>query len=213
MGSARACPPCSAFRRLSSSPSASFQRRLSSASVPTQREASFFVMANKGGKGGPQMQAIDLTKLNLMQLTQFKNSLDQDLQFYQESLQNLKHAQSKFQESSESLQRCAGGNGGKDILVPLTGSMYVPGKLSDSVKVIVEIGTGYYVEKDVPATREYFAGKVKYVTEQMEKVQAVGQEKSKIREAVMDVMESKLSAQFQQQKLSAGAAGTSQASS
>lgn len=46
--------------------------------------------ANKGG-----MQQIDLTKLNLMQLTQFKNQLDQDLQFYQESLQNLKHAQSK----------------------------------------------------------------------------------------------------------------------
>ena len=48
------------------------------------------IMANKG-----KMQAIDLTKLSLMQLTQFKNSLDQDLQFYQESLQNLKHAQSK----------------------------------------------------------------------------------------------------------------------
>ena len=41
------------------------------------------------------MKQIDLTKLNLMQLTQFKNQLDQDLTFYQESLQNLKHAQSK----------------------------------------------------------------------------------------------------------------------
>ena len=41
------------------------------------------------------MQAVDLTKLNLMQLTQFKQGLDTDLQFYQESLQNLKHAQSK----------------------------------------------------------------------------------------------------------------------
>ena len=40
-------------------------------------------------------QAVDLTKLNLMQLTQFKNGLDSDLQFYQESLQNLKMAQSK----------------------------------------------------------------------------------------------------------------------
>ena len=44
-----------------------------------------------------QPQAIDLAKLNLMQLTQFKNQLDQDLQFYQESLQNLKHAQSKYE--------------------------------------------------------------------------------------------------------------------
>ena len=41
------------------------------------------------------VQTIDLTKLNLMQLTQFKNQLDQDLQFYQESLQNLKLAQTK----------------------------------------------------------------------------------------------------------------------
>ena len=41
------------------------------------------------------MQAVDLTKLNLMQLTQFKNGLDSDIQFYQESLQNLKLAQSK----------------------------------------------------------------------------------------------------------------------
>ncbi len=47
-------------------------------------------MANKS-----QVQTIDLTKLNLMQLTQFKNQLDQDLQFYQESLQNLKVAQMK----------------------------------------------------------------------------------------------------------------------
>ena len=29
------------------------------------------------------MQAVDLTKLNLMQLTQFKNGLDTDIQFYQ----------------------------------------------------------------------------------------------------------------------------------
>ena len=41
------------------------------------------------------MQTIDLKKLDLMQLTQIKNQLDQDLQFYQESLGNLKHAQTK----------------------------------------------------------------------------------------------------------------------
>lgn len=45
--------------------------------------------------GKSQVQTIDLSKLNLMQLTQFKNQLDQDLQFYQESLQNLKLAQTK----------------------------------------------------------------------------------------------------------------------
>ena len=36
---------------------------------------------------------------------------------------------------------------GKTILVPLTNSLYVPGKLSDTEYVIVDVGTGYYVKK------------------------------------------------------------------
>lgn len=36
---------------------------------------------------------------------------------------------------------------GKPLLVPLTTSLYVPGTLADTEKVIVDVGTGYYVEK------------------------------------------------------------------
>ena len=70
---------------------------------------------------------------------------------------------------------------GKAVLVPLTGSMYVPGQLSNPSKVIVDIGTGYYVEKESSAAQDYFNRKVKYVTENMERVQAIGNEKAKIR--------------------------------
>jgi len=95
--------------------------------------------------------------------------------------------------------------------VPLTGSMYVPGKLSEPGKVLVDIGTGYYVQKERDAAAAYFEKKVKYVQEQMEKVQAIASEKIRIREAVMDVMEVKVAQQFaQQQKASsATAAATS----
>ena len=60
-----------------------------------QTDAMAAVKQQSSLKEQPGMQAVDLTKLNLMQLTQFKNGLDTDLQFYQESLQNLKLAQSK----------------------------------------------------------------------------------------------------------------------
>ena len=70
---------------------------------------------------------------------------------------------------------------GKEVLVPLTGSMYVPGILSQPDKVIVDIGTGYYVEKESTAAQQYFERKVKFVTENMERVQAIGNEKAKIR--------------------------------
>ena len=106
---------------------------------------------------------------------------------------------------------------GCDVLVPLTGSMYVPGKLSNPDKVVVDIGTGYYVEKNSKDAQDYFNRKGKYVTENMERVQAIGMEKNKIRfvlgiltmnyvtaqqyycrELVMDVMQDKLKAQFSQ---------------
>lgn len=40
------------------------------------------------------------------------------------------------------------GTDGKDeILVPLTSSLYVKGTLADREKVLVDVGTGFYVEK------------------------------------------------------------------
>lgn len=32
------------------------------------------------------------------------------------------------------------------MLVPLTASLYVPGMLDDSEKVLVDVGTGYFIE-------------------------------------------------------------------
>jgi hypothetical protein len=33
------------------------------------------------------------------------------------------------------------------MLVPLTSSLYVPGRITDPEHVVVDIGTGYYVKK------------------------------------------------------------------
>lgn len=35
----------------------------------------------------------------------------------------------------------------KKILIPLTSSLYVPGKIKDTVNVLMDVGTGYFVEK------------------------------------------------------------------
>ena len=36
---------------------------------------------------------------------------------------------------------------GKPLLVPLTTSLYVPGSLADAENIMVDVGTGFYVEK------------------------------------------------------------------
>lgn len=141
------------------------------------------------------MQQIDLSSLNIPQLSTLKQQLDQELNLFQESLASLKVAQSKFQNSGETLERINTEMEGDSILVPLTGSMYVPGKMYDTDKLIIDVGTRYYVEKDNKAAKDYFQRKVKFVTEQMEKIQYLGLEKSKIRDTIVELLELKLAQQ------------------
>ncbi|KPJ14513.1 Prefoldin subunit 5 [Papilio machaon] len=150
----------------------------------------------------PGMQQIDLSKLNLPQLAQLKQQVDHDLQVFQESLQALKIAQGKFVDSGETVEKLTPATKGKTILVPLTSSMYVSGTIADTDNVIIDIGTGYYAQKDIEGAKDYFKRKVQFVTEQMEKIQVLGIEKTKVKDAICMMMEMKIQAQSEPQKVS-----------
>ena len=50
-------------------------------------------------------------------------------------------------------------------MLPLTQSLYVPGKVSGGDSVLVDIGTGYYAEKSVSSAKEMIDRKARCVTE------------------------------------------------
>jgi len=156
-------------------------------------------MSQISASEAPNTQQIDLMSLNVGQLSALKQQLEQELNLFQESLQSLKMAQTKFANSGDSLDQVTPDCDGKSILVPLTGSMYVPGKLKDPKHVIIDIGTRYYVQKEIDEAKDYFNRKVKFVTDEMEKIQVLGLEKSKIRDAIVEVIELK----YQQQQAQA----------
>ena len=56
-------------------------------------------------------------------------------------------------------------------LLPLTSSLYVPGRLSDPEKVIVDVGTGYFVEKSRADAKKHYQDKIADVTKNMEQLQ------------------------------------------
>ncbi|XP_013776765.1 prefoldin subunit 5-like [Limulus polyphemus] len=154
---------------------------------------------------GEKMQAVDISKLGLAQLTQLKQQLDQEIELFSSSLQQLRAAHGKFQDSKECVEKLTPDTKGKEILVPLTGSMYVLGHFSDVDKVLCDVGTGYYVEKDISAASDYFKRKNKFVGDQITKVQKLAQDKVTLREIVIETMEAKLQATLAAQQ----AAGTS----
>ncbi|CAB1353750.1 unnamed protein product [Coregonus sp. 'balchen'] len=145
--------------------------------------------------------AVNLTELSLPQLEGLKTQLEQETEFLTSSIGQLKVVQTKYVEAKDSLSVLNKNNAGKELLVPLTSSMYVPGTLHDVEHVLVDVGTGYYVEKNVDDTKEFFKRKIDFLTKQIEKIQPALQEKYGMKQAVIEVMNIKIQ-QLQSQQAS-----------
>ena len=66
---------------------------------------------------------------------------------------------------------------GTPILVPLTPSLYVPGKLASTETVLVDIGTGFYVEKTPPAAQDFYSRKVEELGRNLQDLEKIVQGK------------------------------------
>jgi prefoldin alpha subunit len=98
---------------------------------------------------------VDVTQLPPADLQKLRTSLTEDVQTITQNYGNLKMAHSKYGQALEALSDITPENKDKRIMVPLTSSLYVPGQLSNIETVLVEVGTGYYVEKQIPDARTF----------------------------------------------------------
>ena len=125
-----------------------------------------------------------------------KKSLDDEIQHLTQSFESLRLAQSKFRDCLKSL---ASGLSPKThdraILVPLTSSLYVPGKLADTERVIVDVGTGFYVEKSVKDAAAFYESKVKDLEGKLGGLEKVIQSKGQSLGVVEDEIRQKVVAQ------------------
>ncbi|XP_045690590.1 prefoldin subunit 5-like isoform X2 [Phyllostomus hastatus] len=137
-------------------------------------------------------QSVNITELNLPQLEMLKNQLDQEVEFLSTSIAQLTVVQTTYVEAKDCLKVLNKGNEGKKLLVPLTSSMYVPGKLHDGEHTLIYVGTGCYVEKTPEDAKDFFERKTDFLTKQMEKIQPALKEKHARKQAVMETMSQKI---------------------
>jgi prefoldin alpha subunit len=114
-----------------------------------------------------EQQKLPIEQANLQQLAQVKQSLDSDVQNLQVTAGTLSEASSRFLQSGKCVEQLAKSKEGDEILVPLTSSLYIPGKLTNLKSVLVEVGTGYYCSKSIPAAKKYCDEKVSMINEQV----------------------------------------------
>ena len=105
---------------------------------------------------------ISLEDLSPAQLVAIRNQLEQDILMFKGSFSQLKVAQQKFSSCIESIESLDKSNNleGKQSLIPVTNSLFLKGYIENSSKVLVDIGTGYWMEKNHSQAIAYYKSKV-----------------------------------------------------
>ena len=122
---------------------------------------------------------VPITQLSLQQLSHVGKSLDQEIQSLSGSYTSLKVVMNKFKDNKNYIKDLIESKD-KDMLIPLTQSVYIPGKCSDIKHLLIELGANYLVETDVKKAEEFCERKVQLLNENMDKVDKLIQDKSKI---------------------------------
>ncbi|KXG46804.1 Prefoldin [Penicillium griseofulvum] len=150
--------------------------------------------------GAPQ-GSINLASLSVPQLRALQTRLTSELEHLTTSHTKLRAAQAKFRDCVRSINdgvtgnEKKGTNGRDEILVPLTSSLYVKGRLTDREKVLVDVGTGFYVEKTAPKAIAFYDDKVKGLEANLQELEKIVQTKSSQLRVVEETLRQKMLAE------------------
>jgi prefoldin alpha subunit len=140
----------------------------------------------------PQTNTVDLNTLSIPQLGEIKQKLMQEVEFLNSSFQKLIEAKRKFQDCQESVRGVSAEKDDTELMVPLSSSLYVPGRMSNVGKFMVDVGTGYYVEKDAEGAIAHYQKKVMTLEKNLGDLTAVAEQKGKNLEAIDQIMRQKI---------------------
>lgn len=131
-------------------------------------------------------------QLSIEQLSGLRQQHEDEINELNRQLESLQQAKQRFITSRTTLDEISSSGNGDTVLVPLNNSLYVPGKISNPQKVMVELGTGYYCEKDINGAKELIDRKMQLISKSMESVETMGNNKRKTLEQLMQIMQYKM---------------------
>lgn len=142
---------------------------------------------------------VKLTDLQPQQLSSLKEQFENELEGLGRSSAALQNFATEFHQSSQAIEAMGDQKPGAPMMLPLTQSLYVEGELADADHVLVDIGTGYYLQKSLAGGVDYCKRRVQGLADNVQEVHKLRQEKAQMLYAVEQVMQQKMAAQQKQQ--------------
>jgi len=109
---------------------------------------------------------LPLDSMSLEQLDQLKQGEEQRLQALAQRYAALRQAAARLTAATAAVQELGQAEAANEptaVFVPLTESVYVPGKIRAADPLLVELGTGYFAEQTAAGTVEFFQRKLRLV--------------------------------------------------
>ena len=130
-----------------------------------------------------EIKEVPLEKLSIDQLNYVGRQIEQEISNYSSSYSSLKIAYNKFLDNKEYINDLKTYQD-KEILVPMTSSLYVPGKCADVKKVTVEIGANFYVETTIEKAEKFCDRKLEFIKKNMDNIDELIKNKNEQMNAV-----------------------------
>ncbi|PRW44299.1 prefoldin subunit 5 [Chlorella sorokiniana] len=115
-------------------------------------------------------EPVSLNALGPQELVQVRQQLEQELQTMTQNAVALQGTAGKFAAAGQAVEYLQEQKQGQPVLLPLTESLYVGGALESVDSVLLEVGTGYFVERDIEGGVDYCRRKVLFVKDKLEQL-------------------------------------------
>ncbi|KAF5828211.1 Prefoldin subunit-domain-containing protein [Dunaliella salina] len=120
-----------------------------------------------------QEKVVSLNALDPQQLLQLQERLQGDIEKFAQSLQFFGRSSGLYHAAGKAINGLTESKEGQPLLLPLTQSLYVSGSVASTDQVLVDIGTGYYVEMSSEQAQDYYKRKFDKLQEMMQGVNEV----------------------------------------
>ena len=111
-----------------------------------------------------------------------------------ENYKQLSMAKARFERSGASLAASRSAEPNANMLVPISNSVFVPGTLDTEEPVLVDIGTGYFVQKSVTQAEEIMEKKVKFLTGNLNRLRQHIEVKQQELQMIKSILSAKVNA-------------------
>eukprot|EP01053_Blabericola_migrator_P013521 Blabericola_migrator_1__13520@NODE_988_length_5794_cov_180_252314_g681_i0_p4_GENE_NODE_988_length_5794_cov_180_252314_g681_i0NODE_988_length_5794_cov_180_252314_g681_i0_p4_ORF_typecomplete_len151_score37_32Prefoldin/PF02996_17/1_2e21WEMBL/PF05701_11/15WEMBL/PF05701_11/0_099TLE_N/PF03920_15/0_027TLE_N/PF03920_15/5_6e02Mod_r/PF07200_13/0_78Prefoldin_2/PF01920_20/15Prefoldin_2/PF01920_20/1_1CLZ/PF16526_5/0_7CLZ/PF16526_5/5_1e02Sec34/PF04136_15/0_79Sec34/PF04136_15/1_3e02FlxA/PF14282_6/5_2FlxA/PF142 len=143
---------------------------------------------------------VKISDLSLKQVAELQQSVEEEVKFVQAQLEALHVAKERFVSSRKTMQELHGSESDQpEMLVPMTESVYHPGRLLNKHRFIIDLGAGYYVERSYQANFDYLNKRINTIEKKSEDVLKNLIEKKKLAEILTFNIQSRIGAASNQQ--------------